>query len=506
MPTHHYDLIVIGTGPAGEGAALKAAKSGKRVAAIEHYTEVGGGATHWGTIPSKALRAAIQHVNLVHRNPVYRRIDITPTFSFPELLGRAQVIVDMQARLRASFYNHNGVSLIAGHARFLDPHRVRVEGRHGAAQECTADYFMIATGSRPYRPADIDFTHPRILDSDRLLHIPTTPKSAIIYGAGVIGCEYASMLSNMDMDITLVNTRERLLSFLDAEISDALSFHFSDQGVRILHGETYQCVESHGGFDDPAGFVELRLQSGKIIKADVLLFANGRSGNCEELGLDTIGVVPNARGNIPVNENLQVRIASADVVAPDNALSGQAAIVGRPHPAQTLRPASNHCHPHIFAAGDIIGRPGLASASYDQGRFGATYIVSGQPEYQLVFDVPTGIYTSPEISSLGRTEAQLTAERVPYVSGKALFRTLARAQITGQTAGMLKLLIHRETLEILGVHCFGESATEIIHIGQAIMSSSGAANNLNYFIHTTFNYPTMAEAYRVAALNGLDML
>jgi NAD(P) transhydrogenase len=525
MAHAHYDLIVIGTGPAGEGAAMKAAKAGKSVAAIEQYSEVGGGATHWGTIPSKALRAAIQHVNLVHQNLAHHKVESTPSFSFPTLLHRAHSIVEMQAEVRASLYQCTGVQLHHGHARFLDAHTIRVEHPGGAQDDFAAEAFIIATGSRPYRPADIDFAHPRILDSDKLLGLKHTPRTAVIYGAGVIGCEYASMLDNMGIDVTLVDTRQKLLEFLDAEISDALSFHFSDSGIRILHNEEYERIEIVGGdLDDHNGYVALHLKSGKVVKADVLLFATGRSGNSDNLGLDCISVVPNSRGQIEVNDKLQVKIAApehAEKVSttpakpshehlkpahPRPRPTGQAAIVGSTKQMSHASADGDNFHPHIFAAGDIIGVPALASASYDQGRFAATLVVSGKCDYELVHDIPTGIYTTPEISSLGRTEAQLTQDKVPYEAGVAQFRTLARAQITGRTAGMLKLLFHRETLELLGIHCFGDNASEIIHIGQAIMYQPHPNNTLNYFLHTTFNFPTMAEAYRVAALNGLDRL
>lgn len=511
MPSNHYDLIVIGTGPAGEGAAMKASKAGKTVASIEEYSKIGGGATHWGTIPSKALRAAIQHINLVHqKSTALRELNAHPTFNFPHLLDHARHIVELQADLRTSFYHRNNIDLHFGHGRFLDPHRIQVVRSDGASEEFTADAFVIGTGSRPYRPSDIDFAHSRILDSDKLLTLPITPKSCIIYGAGVVGCEYASMLNNMGIAVTLINTRSKLLAFLDDEIADALSFHLSDCGVRILHNEEYESVLAHGNVEDSSGHVEARLKSGKLIKADVFLFANGRSGNSDALGLEALNVKANSRGQIEVNDNLQVKITGTDAPAPSarpEHLTGQAAIVGATRRiVHSTTAEGEKYYDHIFAAGDIIGVPALASASYDQGRFAATLVVSGEADYHLVNEIPTGIYTTPEISSLGRTEAQLTAEKIPYVAGKSLFRTLARAQITGHTTGMLKLLFHRETLELLGIHCFGENASEIIHIGQAIMSQQAPANSLNYFLHTTFNYPTMAEAYRVAALNGLDQL
>ena len=457
----HFDLIVIGTGPGGEGAAMKAAKEGKSVAAIERYLKVGGGCTHWATIPSKALRRAIYHMNLVNESPVYRRIDVAPNYSLPELLSTTNYVVSQQANLRESFYDRNNVPLVPGCGRFVDPHTVEVEGASGARKRLTADGFVIATGSRPYRPPDIDFRHPNIRDSDTLLRLDWTPSSVTIYGAGVVGCEYASMLRNMKLDVNLVNTRDKLLAFLDDEIIDALSYRLSTQGIRILHNEEYESVE--GRKDGVITY----LKSGKRIKSDIFLFTNGRTGNTNDLGLDNIDIQPDGRGQIKINENYQTK------------------------------------HPHIYAVGDIVGFPALASAAYDQGRFAASHFC-GDANYNLVKEFPTGIYTSPEISSLGKTERQLTEERVPYEVGVAMFKTLARAQITNSTVGMLKLLFHRETFAILGIHCFGENASEIIHIGQAIMSQPEPHNNLNYFINTTFNYPTMAEAYRVAALNGLD--
>jgi NAD(P) transhydrogenase len=271
------------------------------------------------------------------------------------------------------------------------------------------------------------------------------------------------MLRRMHVRVTLVNTRDKLLSFLDDEIIDALSYHLSENGVRILHNEEYEGVEA--GQND----VILHLKSGKKVRSDMLLWANGRTGNTESLGLETIGITPNHRGQIEVNEHYQTS------------------------------------QPHIYAVGDVVGYPSLASASYDQGRFAAGHLC-GDTNHRLVQNIPTGIYTSPEISSIGKTERQLTDEKVPYEVGKAMFKHLARAQITGQTVGMLKLLFHRETLALLGIHCFGQNAAEIIHIGQAIMLQPEPHNSLRYFTNTTFNYPTMAEAYRVAALNGMNRL
>jgi NAD(P) transhydrogenase len=339
---------------------------------------------------------------------------------------------------------------------------VEVETDRGTSELYNADHFVVASGSRPYHPPDVDFSHPRVRDSDSVLRLDVSPRSITIYGAGVVGCEYASIFGELGLKVNLVNTRKQLLAFLDDEITDALGYHLRNQGVVIRNDEEYSHVEP---LDDG---VVLHCKSGKRFKSDILLWANGRSGNSQDMGLEALGLAIDHRGHIAINEHYQT--------------------------AQT----------HIYAVGDVVGPPSLASASYDQGRYAATHILDGKGGTMLISHIPTGIYTRPEISSLGPTEYELTEQKVPYEVGRAMFRSIARAQITGHTVGMVKLLFHTETLEILGIHCFGEQASEIVHIGQAIMSQPGEGNSLKYFVETTFNYPTMAEAYRVAALNGLN--
>src|SRR5262245_5443358 len=458
-----FDVVIIGTGPAGEGAAMHLAKNRKRVCAIEKMPRVGGAATHLGTIPSKSLRHAIFQLAEANKNPLLRTTDITLQLTFPQLRKASSSVIERQVEMRHLYYERNDVTVFSGFARFVDEHTVEVEQAGGARQRVKADSFIIASGARPYHPQDVDFQHRRIFDSDKILALDHTPLSITIYGAGVVGCEYTSMFRNLNVKVNLINTRAKLLEFLDDEIIDALSYHMRDQGVLLRHNEEYEKVE---GQDDG---VVLHLKSGKQIKTDVLLWANGRTGNTDNMGLEKLDLKPDNRGNLKVNDDFQAAI------------------------------------PHIYAAGDVIGFPSLASAAYVQGRYAAGHILK-QPEPELVRNIPTGIYTSPEISSIGKTERDLTAEKVPYEIGHAAFKNLARAQITGQTVGMLKILFHRESLEVLGVHCFGANASEIIHIGQAIMSQKGKANTLMYFINTTFNYPTMAEAYRVAALNGYNRL
>lgn len=462
MSAFDYDVLVIGTGPAGEGAAMMAAKHGKRVAIIDERSVVGGNCTHMGTIPSKTLRHAVKQIMDYNNNPMFREVSEPKYFKYPNVLDAARRVIDKQVALRAKFYARNRVNVIHGRAEFAGPNSLQIHDENGV-ETVTAAEIVIATGSRPYQPSDVDFDHPRVYNSDSILSMSHTPRSMIIYGAGVIGSEYASIFNGLGVKVDLIDTRDRLLSFLDDEISDALSYHLRDRGVLIRHNEEYERVEA----DERS--VTMHLQSGKRLKADALLWCNGRTGNTDSLGLERVELQANSRGQLEVDQSYRTGVEG------------------------------------IYAVGDVIGWPSLASASYDQGRNVASALLD-RPDTKFIDEVPTGIYTIPEISSLGRTEKELTEDKVPYEVGQSFFKDLARAQITGEAVGMLKILFHRDTQEILGIHCFGDQASEIVHIGQAIMKQEGSANNLNYFVNTTFNYPTMAEAYRVAALNGLNRL
>ncbi|WP_419535846.1 Si-specific NAD(P)(+) transhydrogenase [Endozoicomonas sp.] len=463
MGVSKYDLVILGSGPAGEGAAMNAVKLGKKVAVVEQFNFVGGSCTHLGTIPSKALRHSVKQIMDFNTNSMFREIGDPRWFSFPKVLKRAESVIQKQVQSRTMYYARNRIDLYFGRGAFIDEHTLEVTEPSGNTERLFGSNFLIATGSRPYHPPGIDFHHPRVFDSDTILELSSTPRRMIIYGAGVIGSEYASIFSGLGVLVDLIDTRERLLSFLDKEISDALGYQLRKMNVIIRHNEEFQKLET---MDDG---VVLHLKSGKKLKADMLLWANGRAGNTQAMGLEMIGLKPDGRGQLSVNESYQTAL------------------------------------PHIYAAGDVIGWPSLASAAYDQGRSAAAHLCNSE-DWHFVNEVPTGIYTIPEISSLGRTEEELTAEAVPYEVGKAFFSRLARAQITGEVVGMLKILFHRDTLEVLGIHCFGDQASEIVHIGQAVMRQEGKANSLRYFLNTTFNYPTMAEAYRVAALDGLNRL
>ncbi len=463
MAVYNYDVVVLGSGPAGEGAAMNAAKAGKKVAVVDNRREVGGNCLHLGTIPSKALRHSVRQIMQFNTNPMFRQIGEPRWFSFPDVLKSAERVISKQVTSRTSYYARNRVDLFYGTGSFSDEQTIEVVCPNGVVEKLVAAQIIIATGSRPYRPADIDFHHERVYDSDTILTLSHTPRRLIIYGAGVIGCEYASIFSGLGVLVDLIDNRDQLLSFLDGEISDALSYHLRNNNVLVRHNEEYERIE---GMENG---VVLHLKSGKKIKADALLWCNGRTGNTDKLGLENIGIKVNSRGQVEVDESYRTSVSN------------------------------------VFAAGDVIGWPSLASAAFDQGRSAAGSIIENG-SWRFVNDVPTGIYTIPEISSIGKTEQELTAAKIPYEVGKAFFKGMARAQIAIEPVGMLKLLFHRETLEILGVHCFGYQASEIVHIGQAIMNQPGEANTIKYFVNTTFNYPTMAEAYRVAAFDGLNRL
>lgn len=462
MADHHYDLLVIGSGPSGESAAIAASKAGKRVAVIENRAVVGGSCAHKGTIPSKSLRHVVKQIIQFKANNLFREIGDSRRLTFPRVLQSAVKVIPKQVELHTNFYVRNRVSVHIGQASFVDTNTISLLLADGARETIRADKIVIATGSRPYRPADVDFNHPRVYDSDTILDMQHTPRHIIIYGAGVIGCEYASIFSGLGMRVDLINNRERLLSFLDDEISDALSYHLRDSGVTVRHGEEFESIEASDAS------VTLFLKSGKRLKADAILWCNGRSGNTDTLNLDAVGIKADHRGNLKVDNCYRTEVEN------------------------------------IYAVGDVIGWPSLASASYGQGR-----AVSGGifgDECRVVSDVPTGIYTLPEISSIGKTESELTQAKVPYEVGRGLFKYTARGQISGEEVGMLKLLFHIDTHEILGVHCFGAEAAEIVHIGQAIMNQQGGGNNIHYFLNNIFNYPTMAEAYRIAALDGINRI
>tara|TARA_R110002110_G_scaffold2830_1_gene14211 strand:+ start:153574 stop:154965 length:1392 start_codon:yes stop_codon:yes gene_type:complete len=460
MASKSYEIIIIGSGPAGESAAMNAAKSKRNVAMICDKPRLGGNSAYHGTIPSKALRNSVRQLLVLNRNPMFRDLADVKTAGYEQIIKHAEHAVEEQLTMHTANYERNNIPVIHGSAHFLDKNTIEVvEGKKKS--QLKAEYFIITTGSRPYRPEFVDFSHPRVFDSDTVLGLNHTPRKVTIIGAGVIGSEYASIFAGLGIKVELINPAASLLSFLDNEITDALSYHLGNLGVRCHHQEHFEKMECH---DDS---VITFLQSGKKIKSDIVLWANGRTGNTDRLKLGNIGLKANSRGQMAVNDHYQTEVEN------------------------------------IYAAGDVIGWPSLASAAFDQGRAACNAIVNPD-EFFFIRDIPTGIYTIPEISTIGLNEQELTEKKIPYEVGKAYFRNIARAQITGEDVGMLKIIFHFDTLEILGIHCFGAQASEIVHIGQAIMSQKGEANSLKYFLNTTFNYPTMAEAYKVAAYDGYN--
>ena len=455
-----YDAVVLGAGPAGEAAAMKLAKAGKKVVVVDPREQVGGNCTHVGTIPSKALRQSVFNLINFRRDQMFTKAMDYHQVPLNIVLAKARNVIRQQVHTHTRFYERNQIEVIHGWANFVDKNTIRVEIDENTFETITFNKAIITVGSRPYRPDMLDFNHPRVFDSDKILQMDYVVKKIIIYGAGVIGCEYASIFTGLGYKVDLINNQNQLLSYLDSEISDAIAHDFRQFGVVIRSNEEIDHLETH---DD---CVILHLKSGKRIKSDAILWSNGRSGNTEGLNLECLGLEANSRGQLKVDDTYCTEVEN------------------------------------IYAAGDVIGWPSLASAAYDQGRCAAAFMV-GDLDAEPVSSVPTGIYTIPEISCIGKTEQELTDAKVPYEVGQAFFRHLARAQIIGERSGVLKILFHRETLEILGIHCYGNHASEIIHIGQAVMKCNAT---VEYFVNTTFNYPTMAEAYRVAALNGLNRI
>ncbi|MEQ8843667.1 MAG: Si-specific NAD(P)(+) transhydrogenase [Phycisphaerales bacterium] len=465
----NYDLCVIGSGPAGQRAAIQSAKVGKRVCVVERRQEVGGVAVNTGTIPSKALREAILGTS-GNRSLLPSESDFMAarSKSFAGLLDSANLVIRHEVTKVAGHFASNGIDVAYGTASFLDPHTVRVHGAN--VSEVKADRFLIAVGATPARPENIPFDGENVITSDELLRLEYLPATMLVIGGGVIGTEYASMLAALGVRVTLIEGRHDLLGFVDKEICEALQFHLRKRGMTLRLGEKATGIEV---IDPPElarsgnkKMAQVQLESGKKLVGDCLLYCIGRQGATAEMNLEAAGLSADHRGRIEVNEHYQTSVE------------------------------------HIYAAGDVVGFPALASTSMEQGRHAACHMFNQKlPEESR--SLPYGVYAIPEISMVGKTEQQLTEEGVPFESGVAQYDEIARGQLLGDELGMLKLLIHQETEEILGVHAIGAGATELIHIGQAVMTLGG---RLDYFIHTVFNYPTLAECYKVAALNGRNRL
>lgn len=456
-----YDLLVIGSGPAGQKGAIAAAKLSQRVAIVERKQEaLGGVCLHSGTIPSKTMREAILHLTGYRQRDVYRDQYRHKRFiTMEDLRRKIKQVTSAELSVVHDQLERNGVDVYAGRARFLSPFSVEVIGAE-RQHTLEARRILIATGTRPTRPAHIPFDGKTIFDSDELLQVDRIPRSMIVIGGGVIGIEYAIMFAILGTRVTVVDGRDRILDFCDREIIDMLLFHC--RGLKMMFRLGENVTQIHRPADR---LVSVELESGKQLIAESALFSVGRQGDSDELNLHAAGLMADSRGRIAVDENFQSAVA------------------------------------HVYGVGDVIGFPSLASVSMEQGRRAVSHAL-GQP-YAAVNYIPYGLFTIPEISMVGKTEEELTREATPYEVGLARFDECARGQISGADFGLLKLIFHRDTRQLLGVHCIGESATEIVHIGQAVMALNGT---LDYFRDTVFNHPTMAECYKVAALDGLNKL
>jgi NAD(P) transhydrogenase len=465
-----YDLCVIGSGPAGQRAAIQAAKLGRKVCIVEAKQVVGGAAINTGTIPSKALREAIlQAGGRRTAMPTMADFSSSRSSTFEAIRISAQRVISAEQRIAYEHLGSNGIDIINGHASFRDAHTVDVAGPQGT-DFVMAKHFLIAVGSKPAKPAGTKFDSQTVMTSDELIQLTVLPHSIIIVGGGVIGTEYASMLQALGVKVTLIEGRDKLLDFCDDEIIEALQYHLRQGGMTLRLGEkvvSIRTVEATPGSRTTNNLMaEAVLESGKTLRADCLLYCIGRQGSTDSLSLQNAGLEADNRGRISVNEKYQTAVS------------------------------------HIYAAGDVIGFPALASTSMEQGRLASLHMF-GQTSESVPELFPYGIYAIPEISMVGWTEAKLTAEGIPYESGVAHYREIARGQLLGDDLGMLKLLIHQESHAILGVHAIGTGATELIHIGQCAMAFNAT---VEYFVNTVFNYPTLAECYKNAAMNGLNKL
>lgn len=457
----HYELLVIGTGPAGQRAAIQGAKCGHRVACVEQREVVGGVCINTGTIPSKTFREAVLNLSGYYTQNLYgRSYRAKEKITMPDLAFRVQHVIRTEIDVTTAQLARNGIEVLLGTASFVDPHRVQVTNSRGVT-EYTADKIIIATGTKPAVSPRVPVNHRNIINSDDVINLQEIPKTLIVVGGGVIGVEYTCMFATLGVRVILIEKRGRLLEFADAEIVEALSYHLRDNRVTMRLNEEVSSVE-----ELPDGSVVANLESRKKISGDVLLYAVGRQGNVDELNLAGAGIEADSRGRIAVDPEYRTAV------------------------------------PHIYAVGDVIGFPSLASVSMEQGRLAAGHAF-GLASKSNPANYPYGIYTIPEISFIGKTEEQLTDEDVPYEVGLAYYREIARGQIRGDTTGRLKLIFHRETKELLGVHIIGEGASELLHIGQAVLILGGT---MDYFVDTVFNYPTLAECYKAAAFNGLNKL
>lgn len=459
---YDYDLFVLGCGPAGQRAAVQAAKIRKRVAIVDRREVVGGVCVNTGTIPSKSFKEAVLFLSGFRQRNIYGAgYRVKSEIEMSDLTFRCQRIMQAEIEVIKAQLTRNHIDVKYGQARFIDPHTVEITSADGTSEHYTAENFVIAVGAVPYRPDNVQFNGTSIFDSDDILNLSKLPRDLTVVGGGVIGTEYGSMFAALGVHVTIVDARKRLLGFVDEEIIECLQYQMRSMGLTLRLGEE---VKSCAPRED--GQVVTQLKSGKVIVSDCVLFSAGRQSATADLGLEALGLKPDERGRLSVNEFYQTEV------------------------------------PHVYAAGDVIGFPALASTSAAQGRL-ATAHCFGISDKTMDVPLPYGIYSIPEISYVGYNEEELTKQEIPYETGIARYREIARGHIIGDENGLLKVLFHRETSQVLGVHIIGESATELIHIGQAVIALKGG---LLYLRDAVFNYPTLAECYKVAALDGYNKL
>jgi NAD(P) transhydrogenase len=462
MSAARYDLVIVGSGPSGQRAAVAASKLKKKVAIIESRSVVGGVCVNTGTIPSKTMREAVLHLSGYNYRNIYgMNYRVKEKITMADLAFRVQGVIKTEIDVTEAQLSRNGIDVIHGVAHFVDSKTIRVEGP-GTETILESERIILAVGTKPATSPRVPINGTTIVNSDLIMNLPRLPRTLIVVGGGVIGVEYACMFAILGVRVTVIEKRSRLLEFADQEIVEALSYHLRDSRVTMRLGEELESVE-----ELPDGSVVANLRSQKKVAGDALLYAVGRQGNIDELNLDAAGLKADERGRIIVNEHFQTNV------------------------------------PGIYAVGDVIGFPSLASVSMEQGRIAVARAFNDMSTLSNPSFYPYGIYTIPEISFIGKTEEQLTDEDVPYEVGMSYYRETARGQIRGDTTGRLKLIFHRDTRKVLGVHIIGEGASELVHIGQAVMTLGGT---VEYFIDTVFNYPTLAECYKVAAFNGIGRL
>ncbi|KAA0021026.1 Si-specific NAD(P)(+) transhydrogenase [Antrihabitans cavernicola] len=456
-----YDVVVLGSGPGGQRAAIAAAKLGRTVAVVELRNMIGGVCINTGTIPSKTLREAVVYLTGMTQREMYgSAYRVKDEITKEDLMSRTEHVMGRQIDVIRSQLSRNHVALLTGVGHFTDPNTLEINDGTGQNRIVTADKIIIATGTKPARPSSVEFDNTTIIDSDGILDLARIPQSMVVVGAGVIGIEYASMFAALGTKVTVVERRDNILDFCDREVVEALKYQLRDLAVTFRFGETVKAVEKYAH-----GAITI-LESGKKIPAETVMYSAGRQGVTDQLDLAKAGLEADDRGRITVDEHFRTSVE------------------------------------HIYAVGDVIGFPALAATSMEQGRLAAHHACD-EPVHDLNLLQPIGIYTIPEISFVGRTEDELTEHKVPFEVGISRYRELARGQIVGDSYGVLKLIVSTEDRKVLGVHIFGTQATELVHIGQAVM---GCGGTVDYLVDAVFNYPTLAESYKVAALDAMNKI